>query len=352
MAIEYLGNKSRLLDFVVGPIAELPALKTVADIFCGTASVSQALRQRGLRVVANDHMRLCATLAEAALLSDGPPRFAALAGPAHERLRGESAYDAVVRTLNALPPEAGFFFRTYSPASAATGTTRMYLTELNAGKVDAIRGQIERWTPVLTRAERALLLRDLVQAVSAVSNTAGTYGCYLKTWKQRALTPLTLVADHPRAAQASERRDHEVRCEDAEAVAGDLGAVDAAYLDPPYTKRQYAAYYHLLETLVGGHSPAVEGSTGLPRWQEKQSDFCYKRRAAGALERIVARLDVPHIFLSYSEDGHIAHEEILEILGARGRVRTSELSSQRYRSSALAHRAAVVRERLYHVAVA
>ena len=206
VAIEYLGNKSRLLDFVVGPIAELPALKTVADIFCGTASVSQALRQRGLRVVANDHMRLCATLAEAALLSDGPPRFAALAGPARERLRGESVYDAVVRTLNALPPEAGFFFRTYSPASAATGTTRMYLTELNAGKVDAIRGQIERWTPVLTRAERALLLRDLVQAVSAVSNTAGTYGCYLKTWKQRALTPLTLVADHPRAAQASERR--------------------------------------------------------------------------------------------------------------------------------------------------
>lgn len=359
MAIEYLGSKSRLLDFVVGPIAELPGIRTVADIFCGTAAVSQALGQQGLRVVANDHMRLCATLAEAALLSDGPPCFVGLASEV-ARSRAEPAYDAVLRALNALAPEDGFLFRTYSPASAATGTTRMYLTERNAGRADAIRAQIERWTPALTRAERAILLRDLVQAVSAVSNTAGTYGCYLKTWKQRALRPLTMRAEPgtpplppPAAARGpAGSRAHEVRCEDAEAVAGDLRQVDAAYLDPPYTKRQYAAYYHLLETLVSGDTPAVTGSTGLPGWRDRQSDFCHKRRARGALERIVGRLDVAHIFLSYSEDGHIAHEEILDVLGARGVARTWELPSQRYRSSALAHSASVVRERLYHVAVA
>ena len=142
----------------------------------------------------------------------------------------------------------------------------MYLTEHNAGKADAIRAKIEEWAPALARAERAVLLRDLVQAVSAVSNTAGTYGCYLKTWKQRALQPLTLrPEDMP--LRASDCAGHEVRCEDAESVAGDLAGVDVAYLDPPYTKRQYAAYYHLLETLVTGDTPPVSGSTGLPPWQ-------------------------------------------------------------------------------------
>jgi adenine-specific DNA-methyltransferase len=351
VAIEYLGNKSRLLAFISGPIAAVPGVRTVADVFCGTASVSRALGRRGFRVIASDHMELCATLAEAALLANGPPRFAGLRGDVARAPR-EAMYDAVLRRLNALPPEDGFFFRTYSPASAATGTARMYLTELNAAKADAIRAQIEAWAPLVTRAERAILLRDLVAAVSSVSNTAGTYGCYLKTWKARARAPLALARGDTTPAGRSRHGAHEVRCADVDVVAGDLSGVDVAYLDPPYTKRQYAAYYHLLETLVSGAEPAVEGSTGLPRWQDKQSDFCYRRRAPAALARLVAKLDVGHIFLSYSDDGHIAHEEILEILGTRGATRCVQQLSPRYRSSALRHSASSVFERLYHVAVA
>jgi adenine-specific DNA-methyltransferase len=343
VAIEYLGNKSRLLGFITPPIAALPGVRTVADVFCGTASVSKALGHHGLRVVANDHMRLCATLAEAALLADGPPGFGGLAGEIARR-RGETPYDAVLRALNALPPAEGFFFRTYSPAGG-----RMYLTEHNAMRVDAVRARVDRWAPVLTRAERAILVRDLVSAVVAVSNTAGTYGCYLKTWKARARVPLTLTPGDTTPAGAGR---HDVRCADAETIASDLAGIDVAYLDPPYTKRQYAAYYHLLETLVSGEEPEVEGATGLPRWRERQSDFCYRRRAPAALARIVAALDVRHIFLSYSDDGHIAHDEILEILGTRGDPLFTEQRSARYRSSALRHSASSVSERLYHVAVA
>jgi adenine-specific DNA-methyltransferase len=350
VGIEYLGNKSRLLPFVAGPIAAVRGVRSVADIFCGTASVSKALGGRGFRVLASDHMELCATLAEAALLADGPPAFAGLRSEVRRR-SGEAMYDGVLRALNALEPEDGFFFDTYSPASVATGTARMYLTEMNAAKVDAIRGRIERWTPLLSRAERAILLRDLVSAVSAVSNTAGTYGCYLKTWKARARAPLLLERGETTPVGASPHGAHEVRCDDAERVARDLGDVDAVYLDPPYTKRQYAAYYHLLETLVSGATPAVEGATGLPRWQAKQSEFCHRRRAPAALARLVAALDVEHVFLSYSDDGHIAHDEILEILSARGATRFREQRSPRYRSSALPPSGSTVSERLYHVAV-
>ena len=40
-------------------------------------------------------------------------------------------------------------------------------------------------------------------------------------------------------------------------------AADTVYLDPPYTKRQYAAYYHILEAISLGDEPIVEGICGI-----------------------------------------------------------------------------------------
>jgi len=344
MTIEYLGSKSQLLDFVLRPILEQADVHTVADVFCGTASVSRALAERGRRVIANDHLHLCATLAEAQLLGSATPCFDGLGDVIAPR-DGESRYSAVVRQLNEAEPVAGFFYRTYSPASSLNGAGRMYLTEDNAGKVDAMRLQIADWEGALTRGERAILLRDLVRAVTRVSNTAGTYGCYLKTWKPRARQPIALAA-----LPTSElpRRSHEVHRSDACEVAGAVEA-DALYLDPPYTKRQYAAYYHLLETLVSGAHPPVTGSTGLPPWQEKSSDFCYSRRAPAALRELLDRVRTPHVFLSYSEDGHIPHETILTIMRGLGRVRWSERATRRYRSNSRGRDRGLVPERLYHL---
>jgi adenine-specific DNA-methyltransferase len=347
VSIEYLGNKTRLLDFIVEPIVQA-GVQSVADLFCGTASVSQALSRRGIKVIANDHMSLCATLAEAALLAPARPAFRGLSCVVDMGDDGCSGYDAAVSMLNQIDPAPGYFHRTYSPASAKTGTKRMYLTEANAAKVDAIRARIEQWTPLMTRGERALLLRDLVAAVSRISNTAGTYGCYLKRWKQRALEPLELKSRH--GARGARRTGHEVHCGEAATVLATT-KVEALYLDPPYTKRQYAAYYHLLETLVRGDTPVVTGSTGLPRWQDRSSDFCYRRRAPQALSGLIAATKAPHVFLSYSDEGQIPHEHVLEILRTRGTVRWWEQSISRYRSNSRRQQASAVTERLYHLAL-
>jgi adenine-specific DNA-methyltransferase len=344
MTIEYLGNKGQLLDFILRPILELGDVDTVADVFCGTASVSRALAERGRRVIANDHLHLCATLAEAELLGSATPCFDGLSDAIAPR-HGEPRYSAVVRTLNETEPFAGFFYRTYSPASSAHGAARMYLTEENAGKVDAIRMRIADWDGALTRGERAILLRDLVRAVTRVSNTAGTYGCYLKTWKRRAREPIVLAALSSRELP---QRSHEVHRGDACELAGAVEA-DALYLDPPYTKRQYAAYYHLLETLVIGDHPRVTGSTGLPHWQEKRSDFCYSRRAPDALREILLRVRSRHVFLSYSGDGHIPHETVVTIMQGLGRLRWWERPTRRYRSNSRGRPHGLVPERLYHL---
>ena len=297
--VEFLGSKRSLTNFLTRTIDGFsPQAGHVGDLFCGTASVSAALRARGWRVTANDNLRLCSTFAEAALLFPTSDPFAGLGGP---------KYETVLAELNALQGEPGFIHAHYSPAGE-----RMYLTEENAARVDAVRARIRSWEPMLERGERARLLADLTNAVSRVSNTAGTYGCYLQRWKTRALDPITLTPTTSAACAG----EHTVHCTDAEVLAPQLDDASVIYADPPYTKRQYAAYYHLLETIVVGDEPDLLGRTGLRPWREKASDWCYRRRAPEALERLLACLRCEHFLLSYNEDGHISDRTIREILGS------------------------------------
>lgn len=323
--------------------------ESFADLFCGTAAVSAFMRARGFRVTANDSLLLCKVFAEASLLADVPPRFDGLAAAGVTSRHAEGRYGELIQILNELPPKEGFIHKTYSPASVATGgDARMYFTEANSAALDAARHQIKAWRPHLTTAEHALLIVDLVKAANRVSNIAGTYGCYLKRWKARALEPLRLKASE----LSIDGPTGQVFQGEANQIARGIEA-QVVYADPPYTKRQYAAYYHILETLVAGDEPQVSGSTGLRPWEHASSDYCYRRKAPAALLDLVQGLPgSPDFFLSYNEDGQIQHTDILNILGNRGRVTVHEFDTRRYKSSVLPHKGGSVIERLYHVKLA
>lgn len=347
MAIEYLGHKQQLLPFLMPLFDSIGGGRPTkaVDLFCGTGSVSGALREAGWAVHANDTLSLCVVMTSALLLNPAAPDFAGIPDA-----RGDghgTRYAQVLASLQALPPEEGYCWRTFSPASARfEDVTRQYFTAENAARVDAIRAQIQRWRPWLTAGEHALLLRSLVEAVNAVSNIAGTYGCYMKHWKRRAKKPLTLSPLSLSAGGLPAAR-HAVSQEDAAAAA----AVEAtvAYADPPYTKRQYAAYYHVLETIIRDDRPVPAGSTGLRDWAQDASDWCYKRRAPAALEQLLGALASPHLLLSYNEDGQIPHERILDILRRHGRVTVHEHTHRRYKSSDLDHKGNQLIERVYHL---
>ncbi|UJA21748.1 hypothetical protein HJD18_17045 [Thermoleophilia bacterium SCSIO 60948] len=330
--MEFLGAKRSLLDFLMEVIdgAEVPPGARAADPFCGTAALSSIFRRRGWSVTANDSLALCATCAEAALLFNPSESTEA------------ALYTKLVDELNAVSPVSGFIHANYSPAGG-----RGYLTEANARRVDAIRLQIEEWAGWLSRGLRAQLLVDLVSAVALVSNTAGTFGCYLKNWKKRAFDPLILrPANSSRGALGP--GPHQVHCDDAQAVVS-ATETELLYIDPPYTKRQYAAYYHLLETIVLYDSPVLVGSTGLRPWKEKASAWCYKARAPAALDSLVASARCRHLFFSYNEDGQIPHGTVMEILQPYGELSVHETEYRRYRSSARPHKGRHLTERLYHL---
>jgi adenine-specific DNA-methyltransferase len=353
VAVRFLGHKDHLLSAIRDATESVGKIQTVGDLFCGTGAVSKEFRSMGLKVTANDMLLQCVTLAKAQLLVNGEPSFEQLF--AHEEalryvpipVLFDSPYNRVLGLLNSLPGVEGFFYRNYSPGGTRhLEKPRMYFTDSNAQKIDAIRMTIRDWfaNGLLDDREHSVLLKDLMYAVNDVANIAGTYGYFLSTWHDRSIFPIQVK----RSNIPTGRVDHVITNEDANQLSRRI-RVDLAYLDPPYTKRQYSSYYHILETIAAEDEPEISGKSGLRHWGEKASDYCYKRRAVGALDDLVSHLDTDHIFLSYSEDGHVSHDEILSILSARGEPKFLEFITPRFKSNLGGVKGRELKERLYMV---
>lgn len=313
--LRYIGSKARIASMIMDVVETTASSDTLKflDLFAGSGAVSREAVERGWSVRSNDHLRSASILTTASLASTTDVPFESLGG-----------YRGAIAELAEAVPASGFIYREYSPSGlSASGHLRQYFTEDNARRIDGCRRQIAEWVAsgCLTPTERDLLLGDLLIATSCVANTAGTFGCFLRKFMPNAIAPLTL---RPRTLVEPPSK-FSVTCSEAfeiEAIHDEV-----AYLDPPYTKRQYAAYYHILETIAEGDEPKVGGITGLRPWKEHASDFCYKKRALDALLRLVAGLASTRIFISYSSEGHITLADLTAGLRRFGLVRLHRLSA-------------------------
>jgi adenine-specific DNA-methyltransferase len=314
-AIRYIGSKARVVDDlieIIGPPAG--DVGVFVDAFCGTGVVGARAADLGWSVRVNDNLLSAVVVSTANLLSAEQVPF--------DRLGG---YEAVVEKLNAAAPRRGFVWREYSPAGPAG---RRYFSAENAARIDAVRDRISDWelSDKLSSNESSLLRADLIAAAGRVANIAGTYGCYLADWTATARRSFTLLARRLRETSALDS----AYCGDV--VYTPMAENDTAYFDPPYTKRQYAAYYHLNETLACGDEPKLEGKTGLRPWRDKASDYCYKTRALEALGTLIRNASAQRVFLSYSSQGHVGLDELCRTLRPLGNLDLHELGAiGRYR---------------------
>ncbi len=327
MTFRYIGSKARLVDQIRGLIGPRTGGFFV-DAFCGTGAVAEAAADQGWPVRLNDHLSSAVISAAARLISHGEVKFKKLGG-----------YQNAIAKLNAASPIEGFMWRSYSPASFdLCGIERRYFTQQNAGRIDAMRALIREWTASggIAEREQRLLIADLFSAVNRVANIAGTFGCFLSKWMPQANDSIAI-----RCRELKRTATH---------VAISVGDVfdvpveqdDLVYLDPPYTKRQYASYYHILETIALGDEPMVEGVAGLRPWKDRASDFCYKARALSTLSRLVSSLRAKRVLLSYSSEGHIAISDLKHELSKIGASTMHPLGSiGRYRPNRVASDAAI-----------
>lgn len=316
MGLRYIGSKARVANLIIELTG--PPRGTFVDAMAGTGSVAAAAARAGWPVRVNDSLYGSSCVAASRVLAPSDVPFAALGN-----------YAAALDLLRAAPPVCGPVRRHYSPATAEIiGHERRYFTEENAAAIDGYRAQIAAWTGLgaLTAMEERLLLADLIEAANGVANTAGTYGCYLREWTPVALRPVDL---RPRTLL---RTAVGVEVYNADVLDVPADADDTAYYDPPYTKRQYAAYYHLQETIAHGDEPEVGGITGLRPWRELASDFCYRTKALDAITRLVESCPANRVLLSYSDEGHVPRSALEAALRALGEIRVHDLGEiGRYR---------------------
>ena len=262
----YIGNKTKLLPYIMERTEELIGNQgTVADIMAGTGSVSLEYRKRGYRVVASDMMTYSYHHLNVNLLIDRASDFNGLIVANEVPLDTDGAYASVLRYLNNLKPRESFFYKEFSPAGNPSSgcEPRKYFSSYNAGKIDAIREKINEWKnkQCITPLEESLLKHTLIMAVNEIANISGTYNMELK--------PVELYSENATG--------HQVLLGFAEEIANRITA-NLCYIDPPYMKRQYAANYHILETIARGDFPEAIGKSGLRDWWDQHSKLCTKTR--------------------------------------------------------------------------
>lgn len=310
--IRYIGSKLRIASQIINAIP-FSSHSTFCDIFSGTGAISRAAGIAGWKVNANDYLLSAKVLTTAQLICNEEIDFKNFGG-----------YSNVINLLNNISGLNGPITKEYSPSKqSASGHDRLYFTYENALKIDGIRKQIEDWflCGIVSSKEYSLLLSDLLRATNSVANIAGTYGGYLKKIVKTSIRPILLDAQ----PLLDKRVNYNIFQKDVFDFKSDVN--DIVYMDPPYTKRQYPAYYHILETIAHGDYPNVNGITGLRPWQHLASRFCYKKQALDSLIELIENIGAFQFYISYSSAGHININDLIDQLNNIGEVQLYDLGN-------------------------
>jgi adenine-specific DNA-methyltransferase len=364
--MRYIGNKTRLLPFLLGTVERLKLSPgTAHDAFSGTAAVGRALKSAGWRVASSDLMTYSYVFQRAYVVAQRSPSFAALrAGDAEFRralrspafrasIAGKGALGAVSEFLAKwIEGERGFIGSHFAPAGG-----RMYFTQENADRIDAIRRRLHEWwsSGLIQDDAYYVLLAALIEGADRVANTAGVYAAYIKRWQSNARRAITLTPEIPQRGAPGSTAHRE----DAAAAARTTGEIELVYIDPPYNARQYAGYYHVPEVIARGWfdtTPILRGKTGLVAGEDQQSDWCSARKAGGALATLLASTGARHALVSYNSEGLLSERDLRDVLAAASKSGTINRYSRgyrRYRSDSdrvgRVYQGDSVRELLYHV---
>lgn len=297
--MNYIGSKYSLLDFLHETISNKTGYKDgekyiFADLFAGTGTVGAFYRELGCEVISNDIQYYSYIINKHLIESD------------------ETIDKSYIDYLNSLEGVEGFVYNNYCIGS---GSNRMYFTDENGKKCDAIRQEIES----LYKSEKInektyyYYLGSLINSIDKVANTASVYGAFLKKIKAAASKPLLLEP-----LKFNEGPVGKVYNEDINKLVKNISG-DVLYLDPPYNARQYCSNYHVLETIARYDNPVLTGVTGMRQAEEQKSEFCSKRTVEKAFDSLIKNAKFKYIFLSYNNEGLMSLQTIKSIMSKYGK---------------------------------
>lgn len=332
--MRYIGNKENLCDKIhYTLLSQQIQGESLFDVFAGTTSVSQYFKHKGYQITSSDLMYFSFVLQKAYIANNNTQLFSALATelPHTPHKLFTSNLEIVLSFLDNIFPVEGFIFKNYTPEGTAhLHTPRMYFSNENGRKIDAIRQQIELWYQKnkITENEYFVLLACLIESVSFYANVAGIYAAFHKKWDPRAVKPLTLRP----IKLLNNHKENQVYNTNSVALLNKIEA-DIFYLDPPYNARQYAPNYHLIETIAKYDTPSIKGVTGMRDYTEQKSLFCNPSTALEELNKIAQQGKYKTLVLSYNSEGIMPQEAIIQTLSQYGKVTLTQFDYQRFKSN-------------------
>lgn len=309
--MNYIGSKYKLSDFISSSVKSIVGEdlsdKIFCDLFAGTGVVGRNFKKEVKKVISND-MEFYSYVLNKNYIEN------------HEFLDNE----IYIKELNETNGEEGFIFNEYSENGKAN---RLYFSEHNGKKIDAIRTKIEFWKTEkkISSALYYFLLASLLESADKVANTASVYGAFLKKIKKTAQKELILEP----AIFEINSHSHEVYNEDSNLLIKKIKG-DILYLDPPYNAREYGANYHLLNTIAKYDNFTPKGKTGLRVYSK--SAFCKKKEVEKSFDDLIKNANFKYIFLSYNNEGIMSSETIKKILSNYGKYDLLTTEYQRFRA--------------------
>lgn len=352
--MNYIGCKYTLLPFLSECIDKIVKEKQMplvfCDIFAGTGTVGAYFKQKGYSIISNDLQYYSYVLNRQYIGNHIPITFDGLLDIIQDLSLCQKWTDRVVMVcayLDQCEGNEGFIFKNY--CSGGTNGERMYFTDYNGKKCDAIRFIIEKWKMDgrVNDNEYYYLLATLLENVDKVANTASVYGAFLKHFKKSALKPLIMKPINYIVNDIN----HKVFCEDANKLIKTI-SMDILYLDPPYNQRQYSSNYHLLETISRYDNPTISGKTGLRNYELQKSNYCSSNRVKEVFKDLIMNAKTKYIFLSYNNEGLMSFEDIKKIMSIRGEYGCFERNYTRFqadKTNARNHKANQTIEYLHYV---
>ena len=323
--MNYIGSKFSLIDFLKSSVSKTlkangeertPEEMVFADLFAGTGVVCGAFKQDGYSIIANDIQYYSYVITKHIVENNG-------------NLDKERCVQ-LIDELNNLEGVEGFIYKNYTfEGTEGQEFRRMYFTEYNAKKCDAIRVAIEnmRDNGQITESEYFFLLASLINSIDKYANTASVYGAYLKKFKKSALREMKLEPLPATPGKVDCKVYNEDISELIKQVSGDI-----LYLDPPYNARQYCTNYHLLETVARYDNPVIYGKTGLREYAEQKSVFCNSKEVLKAFDELIKNSNFKYIFLSYNNEGLMSFKDIERIMQKYGKYKVYMQPYRRFKA--------------------
>lgn len=388
--LQYMGNKSRMLENICIPIIEDAAINKVVDLFAGTGSVGYAISPYKA-IVSNDFEYYAYVLNEAilngcvmteqelnALYDHIERRYKESEKYLHIEIAAEAKY--LSASLDSYEEYATFSNSTPSvfnnntdvsifanlkhlvskvvpgeqvqnvpfPCLFTTYFANAYFGIKQCCQIDAIASAV---ADLSDDRQRNVLLAVLMTAASSTASSTTHFAQFLtvkskstfKNIKEKRSTDiialfrdvLSMFSDKGLLDRA--KKQHQCYNLDFEECLRtiDMDEHTLVYADPPYFKEHYSRYYHVLNTMCLYDYPELainyqskEYAIGRYRADRNVSDFGKKAKALSAFQRLIDSCaeKKANLVISYSENSIVKIYELLQLAKSRYSVRMNRIS--------------------------